>query len=186
MEAKSQNIGSDNSRLNLIFSVNKGDKFEFQKIYFIHGDKKKYKRLRDVIASEEHKFWKVISRNKVYLNAERIELDKRLLKNYYLSKGYYNVEVVSSSAESKRENDIELTYSINAGERFRIKKLSTDIDPVFDSSTFQDLGEEFNQFAGDYYSPFKVQTVLSKIDDIVENNELQFVQHSVSETIDDD
>ena len=39
MEAKSQNIGSDNSRLNLIFSVNKGDKFRISKIYFI-GDKK--------------------------------------------------------------------------------------------------------------------------------------------------
>ena len=67
-----------------------------------------------------------------------------------------------------------------------LKKLSTDIDPVFDKKIFQDLEDDFNQFAGDYYSPFKVQTVLSKIDDIVENNELQFVQHSVSETIDDD
>ncbi len=185
VEARSVNIGSDESRLNLIFSVTKGEKFRISKIFFIGDKKVKYKRLRDVIASEEHKFWKIISRN-VYLNAERIELDKRLLKNYYLSKGYYNVEVVSSSAESQSENDIELTYSINAGERFRIQKLSTDIDPVFDSSIFQDLGEEFNKFAGDYYSPFKIQKVLTKIDNIVENNELQFVQHSVSETINND
>ena len=184
VEARSQTIGTDNKRLNLIFSINKGEKYKISKISFI-GDKKiKYKRLRDVIASEEHRFWKIISRN-VYLNAERIELDKRLLKNYYLSRGYYNVEVVSSSAESKGETEIELTYSINAGERFRIKKLSTDIDPVFDKSIFQRLAEEFNKFAGDYYSPFKVQRILKKIDDIVDDNELQFVQHSVSETVDD-
>jgi len=184
VEARSQTIGTDNKRLNLIFSINKGEKYKISKISFI-GDKKiKYKRLRDVIASEEHRFWKIISRN-VYLNAERIELDKRLLKNYYLSRGYYNVEVVSSSAESKGETDIELTYSINAGERFRIKKLSTDIDPVFDKSIFQRLAEEFNKFAGDYYSPFKVQRILKKIDDIIDDNELQFVQHSVSETVDD-
>ena len=185
VEARSQPIGADNKRLNLIFSIKKGEKYRISKINFIGDKKVKYKRLRDVIASEEHRFWKVISKN-VYLNAERIELDKRLLKNYYLSRGYYNVEVVSSRAESKGKTEIELTYSINAGERFRIKKLSTDIDPVFDKSIFQRLADEFNRFAGDYYSPFKVQKILKKIDDIVDDNEIQFVQHSVSETVDDD
>ena len=139
IEARSQPVGKDKSRLNLIFSVNKGEKYKISKINFI-GDKKiKFKRLRDVIASEEYRFWKFISKN-IYLNAERIELDKRLLKNFYLSKGYYNVEIVSSSAENKgKETEIELTYSINAGDRFRIKKLSTDIDPVFDKSIFSEL-----------------------------------------------
>ena len=184
VEARSQPIGSDTTRLNLIFSVNKGEKYKISKINFI-GDKKiKFKRLRDVIASEEAKFWKFISRN-IYLNAERIELDKRLLKSFYLSKGYYNVEIVSSSAESKRKKtEIELTYSINAGERFRIKKLSTNIDPVFDKSIFESLKDEFTDFAGEYYSPFKIEKILSKIDRIVDQNELQFVQHTVRETVD--
>ena len=178
-------IGQDKKRLNLIFSINKGQKYRISKINFI-GDKKiKFKRLRDVIASEEHRFWKFISRN-VYLNAERIELDKRLLKNFYLSKGYYNVEIISSSAESKDNNtDIELTYSINAGDRYRIKKLSTDIDPVFDNSIFEELKDEFTAFAGEYYSPFKIQKILTKIDKIVDQNELQFVQHTVKETVDE-
>ena len=185
VEARSQPIGQDNKRLNLIFSINKGQKYRISKINFI-GDKKiKFKRLRDVIASEEHRFWKFISRN-VYLNAERIELDKRLLKNFYLSKGYYNVEIVSSSAESKdNKTDIELTYSINAGDRYRIKKLATDIDPVFDNSIFEELKEEFTAFAGEYYSPFKIRKILTKIDNIVDQNELQFVQHTVIETVDE-
>ncbi len=186
VEARSQPIGQDKNRLNLIFSINKGEKYKISKINFI-GDKKiKFKRLRDVIASEEHKFWKFISKN-IYLNAERIELDKRLLKNFYLSKGYYNVEIVSSSAENKgKETEIELTYSINAGERFRIKKLSTDIDPVFDKSIFGELKDEYTSFAGEYYSPFKIQKILSKIDKIVDQNELQFVQSSVNEIVDKD
>ena len=185
VEARSQPIDQDKKRLNLIFSINKGQKYKISKINFI-GDKKiKFKRLRDVIASEEHKFWKFISRN-IYLNAERIELDKRLLKNFYLSKGYYNVEIVSSSAESKNnETEIELTYSINAGDRYRIKKLSTNIDPVFDNLIFEDLKDEFSSFAGEYYSPFKIQKILTKIDKIIDQNELQFVQHTVKETVDE-
>ena len=105
-----------------------------------------------------------------------IELDKRLLKNFYLSKGYYNVEIVSSSAESKNKNtEIELTYSINAGERYRIKKLSTNIDPVFDSSIFAGLKEEFTSFAGEFYSPFKIQKILKEIFIF----SLQFLQKTV-------
>ena len=41
--------------------------------------------MRDVIASEEDKFWKVISRNTKF-NESLIDLDKRLLENYYKSR----------------------------------------------------------------------------------------------------
>ena len=48
------------------------------------------------------------------------------------------------------------------------------------------MSSEFNKFAGEYYSPFKVQKILKKIDQIIDNKKLQFVQHSVSETLDKD
>ena len=185
VDAKKQNVGNDSKRVNLIFSVDKGKRNKISKIYFL-GDKKiKDKRLRDVIASEESKFWKVLSRN-IYLNSNRIELDKRLLKNYYLSQGYYDVEILSSSVEMQNTDFIELKFSINAGKKYRIKKFSTNIDPVFDKSIFKDLSNEYKKYAGDYYSPFKIKKVLSKIDQIIDNNELQFVQHSVSETVSED
>ena len=43
----------------------------------------KDKKLRNIIASEEYKFWKFISGRK-FLNEQIIQLDKRLLKNFYL------------------------------------------------------------------------------------------------------
>ena len=67
-----------------------------------------------------------------------------------------------------------------------LKKLSTDIQPVFDKSIFQPLESDFKKYAGGYYSPFKITKILENIDDIIDDNELQFVQHSVSETIDGD
>jgi len=184
--ANIQKSGDDKNIINLIYSIEKGIRNKISKIYFI-GDKGKVraKRLRDVVTSKEARFWKVLSRN-IYLNPDRIELDKRLLKNYFLGLGYYNVEVLSSSVELKNESNVELTFSVNAGKRFRIKKLSTDIAPVFDKTIFKNLSFEFNKFAGEYYSPFKIQKMLSKIDQIIDNNKLQFVQHSVSETLDKD
>tara|TARA_Y100001970_G_scaffold67185_1_gene85648 strand:- start:262 stop:2508 length:2247 start_codon:yes stop_codon:yes gene_type:complete len=184
VEARVQNVDSGTNLLNLIFAIDKGSREKISKIIFI-GDKKiKSKRLRDVIATEEARFWKFLSQN-VYLNDERIELDKRLLKNYYLGQGYYDAQVLSSNVSLKEGEGIDLTFSINAGKRYRIKKLSTNISPVFDKSIFSSLQNQFEKYGGTFYSPFKITRILEKIDRIIDDNELQFVQHSVSETISD-
>ena len=39
---------------------------------------------------------------------------------------------------------------------------------------------------GEYYSPFKIQKLLEEIDDLVAKNNLQFVEHNVQETLDED
>ena len=181
VEAEKQVASAGEDTLNLIFDITKGERSEIKKIYFI-GDKKiKSKRLRDVITSEESRFWKFLTNN-IYLNTDRIDLDKRLLSNYYLGRGYYDVQVLSSSAEITEENHIELTFSINAGKRYRFKRFSTDIDPVFDSSVFEGLKTVFKKNAGEYYSPFKIKKILENIDEIIDDNQLQFVQHTVKES----
>ena len=45
---------------------------------------------------------------------------------------------------------------------------------------------EFKKYAGKFYSPFSIKRIISKIDQIIDQNELQFVQHSVTETPDQD
>ena len=185
VEARIKEVKEGSNLLDLIFTIDRGKRDKITKVYFI-GDKKiKTKRLRDVIATEEAKFWKFISRN-IYLNDQRIELDKRLLKNYYLSKGYYDVKILSSNLFVKEKEGIELTFSIDAGKRYRIKRISTNIDPVFDKSIFKPLEGDFRKIAGSYYSPFKITKILEKIDDLIDDNELQFVNHSVSESIEGD
>ena len=110
VNANIQKLGDDQNIINLIYSIEKGVRNKISKVYFL-GDKGKAreKRLRDVITSQEARFWKVLSKN-IYLNPDRIELDKRLLKNYFLGLGYYNVEVLSSSVELQNESNIELTF----------------------------------------------------------------------------
>ena len=87
---------SDN-RIILTYDISLGEKSKIKKISFL-GDKKfKDSKLRNLIISEEHKFWKFIS-GKKYLNETTTQLDQRLLKNFYLNKGYYDVEINSSFA----------------------------------------------------------------------------------------
>ena len=87
-----------NNRVNLIYKIDKREKAKITKIYFLGDKKVKERRLRNIITSQENKFWKFLSQT-VYLNKSRIELDKRLLKNYYKNKGFYKVEIKSSNVE---------------------------------------------------------------------------------------
>ena len=67
---------NNNDTLDLIYTIDTGEKALIKNIKFT-GDKAfKDRKLRSVIVSEENKFWKFIS-NKKYLDVNRIELDKR-------------------------------------------------------------------------------------------------------------
>ena len=183
VETKIRNI--DKNNVDLAINIDKGEITRISKIFFT-GDKKiKDKRLRDIIASEEDKFWKVISRNTRF-NENQIELDKRLLINYYKNLGYYDVKVTSSSAEIQDSENINLYYSIEAGKRYIFAKIETVLDSTFDKEIFFPLREKYNDLVGTYYSPFKIKKILEEIDIIIENKNLQFVEHSVQETIEGD
>ena len=172
------------NRVNLIYKLNKGDKAKISKIYFL-GDKKiREKKLRDIITSQEAKFWKFISRN-VYLNQSRIELDKRLLKNYYRNNGYYEVEITSSNVEFAEGEGFILSYVINAGKRYKFKKIFADVSDALDKNAFISLEKDFNDVIGKYYSQRKLTSILQKIDKLSEQKELQFINHRVSETLDE-
>ncbi len=171
------------NRVNIVYSIDKGKKAKISKIYFL-GDKKiRDKKLRDIITSQESKFWKFISRN-VYLAQDRIELDKRLLKTYYRNKGYYEADITSSNVEYSEGEGFVLTFSINAGKRYIFKKIYADVASQLDQNAFLPLENEFNKLIGKYYSHNKLSKVLEKIDKLSEQKELQFINHKVLETLD--
>jgi len=172
------------NRVNIIYTIDKGEKAKIAKIYFL-GDKKiREKKLRDVITSQENRFWKFISRN-VYLSQGRIDLDKRLLTNYYKNKGYYEVDVKSTNVEYSEGEGFVLTYNIEAGKRYRFKKIFANVSDRLDSEAFLSLEKEFNSLIGKYYSQKKLKNVLDKIDKLSEQKELQFINHNVLETLDE-
>ena len=180
IEAKVNKI--DDRNIDLIIDITRGEKTKISSINFI-GDKKiRDRRLRDVIASEEDRFYKFISKNTNF-NQNIIDLDIRLLKNYYKSLGYYNIKVTSNSAELNEKGNIDLIYSIDAGERFIVNKISTDIDPIFDKELFNPLKKSYKKLIGNFYSPFEVKKILEEIDELIEINNLQFVEHNVEEEL---
>ena len=170
-------------KVNIIFDINLGPKAKIKKITFI-GDKKfKDGKLRSLIVSEEYKFWKIIS-GKKYLNENLINLDNRLLKNYYLNKGYYDVKINSSFAKLLNNNDeFELIFNINANNKFLFGDLSIEIPTDFEIDNFTELNSFFAELKGEPYSINVVEKILDKIDAISINEQYQSIKSTVSENI---
>ena len=175
----------DSSNVDILIEIDRGQITKISSISFIGDKKVRDNRLRNVIASERDRFYKIISKNTKF-SENLINLDLRLLKSYYRSLGYYDVEINSNSAELNENKNIDLIYSIDAGKRYRINKISTNVDKTFDKELFLSLNKKYKEFIGEYYSPFKVKELLEEIDILIEKNSLQFVEHNVEEIIDND
>ena len=106
-----------------------------------------------------------------------------MLSNYYKSLGFKDVQIESNLASINKEGNVDLVYSIEAGQRYSIQKISTNLDTTFDKKIFLPLENIYQKYLGDFYSPFKIKKILEEIDEIIDKNNLQFVEHNVEESL---
>ena len=170
------------NKVNIKYVIDLGNKAKIKKINFIGNKIFKYNKLRSVIVIEEYKFWKFIS-GKKYLNEDIIRLDNRLLKNFYLNKGYYDVEINSSFAKLVSEDEFELNFNIDAKKKFYFNDLDLEVPDDFDEFNYSDLQKLFIEIKGKPYSLNLVEKILNKIDLISVNEQYQTVKASVIEDI---
>ena len=182
IEVSTENI--NDNRIIISYNVLLGEKSKIKKVSFFGNKIFKDKKLRRVIVSEESKFWKFIS-GKKYLNENTLNLDKRLLKNFYLDKGYYNVSINSSFAKLVDKNQFELIFNIDAKEKVFFDKINLDIPVDFNKENFKNLENLFSKIEGQPYSIKSVNNILDEIDLITTNEEYHSIKASVNETVKD-
>ena len=178
----SSSLNEEQNSIRLIYEVDLGKRAKIEEIQFI-GDKKiKDRKLKNIITSEERKFWKFISQS-VYLNYERIELDKRLLSNFYKNNGYYNVKITNSFVEFNNDSSFKLIFNIEAGEKFRFNELSLKLADDYDPKYFTEVNEKLKKLKDTEYSLDKVEKILREVDKIALTKQYQFIDASLVETI---
>ena len=176
---------NENKTVNIIYDVERGEKATIKEIKFI-GDKKfKNRKLHSIITSEENKFWKFISKGK-YLNIERINLDKRLLKNFYLNKGYYQVQIKDAYSKILNNEDFILTFNISAGKKYNFGNLNLNLPSDFDPEKFESLRKIFKKIENKSYNFKQIEDILEEIENIALLENYEFINAKVVETIVDD
>ncbi len=172
----------DNNLVDIVHKIELGKKAKIKKISFI-GDKiYKDSKLKSLIVSEEYKFWKIISGRK-FLNEQNINFDTRLLKNFYLNKGFYNVEVNTSFAKLVDNQQFELIFNINSNDKIFFNNLTLEIPDDFNENNFEELTKLFLELKGKPYSINTVDKILDNLDKITLNEEYKSISANVEETI---
>ena len=85
-----------------------------------------------MISSSEDGWWKFFSSSA--LSEQKVEYDKQLLKDFYKSKGFYDIQIESAFASSDKNNNFLLTFSINAGTKYKFG----DFDVKVNSSSYKE------------------------------------------------
>ena len=186
--AKISSSKSLNEKLNTIdlkINIEMGDKAKIKKIIFLGEKIFKDKRLKEIIASDEHKFWKFVSKN-VYINEELIKLDKRLLKTYFRNNGYYNVVIENSFVEFDKNSNFNLIFNITPGKKYYFNNFTLNLPSNYDPDLFKSIVKKFPKFKGKTYSLLKVNELLKDIDKIALTKQYEFINASISENINND
>ena len=114
-------IKIDNNQVNLIINIDKKEISKIKNIYFIGNKYFSNNQLIDVITSKEHSWWKLFTSSA--LSEQRVEYDKQLLKDFYKNKGFFEAQIESTFANVDKNNNFNLTFSINAGKKHKFGNL---------------------------------------------------------------
>ena len=171
-----------NNSVDIIYDFKLGERAKIEKINFIGNKIFKNSKLRNIIVSEENKPWKFITKNK-YLDKNRIELDKNLLTNYYKNKGYYKVIIKSSSAKVVNNDFFELTFNIDAGQKYYFNDITLSTTEQFEKESFSNILKIFIELKNETYSLNAIDKIIKEIDKIALQKEFVFINAKYNESI---
>lgn len=111
-------IELDQNRVNLVFEITEGPTALISGINFVGNAGFSDGRLREVIASREQAFYRILSTS-VTFDPDRLAFDRELLRRFYLRNGFPDVQIGAATAElAPDRSGFFITFNINEGARY--------------------------------------------------------------------
>ncbi|MEH6773136.1 MAG: outer membrane protein assembly factor BamA, partial [Cereibacter changlensis] len=164
---------SDN-RVDLVFDITEGKVVEIERLSFVGNRSFSDRRLRQVLETKQAGILRTFIASDTFI-AERIELDKQLLRDFYMSRGYVDFQVLDASAEVTRERDaFFVTFSVQEGQSYDFGQVgvSSEIEGL-DPTEFGDL---VTIRRGATYSPGVVENNITRMENLALRKGLNFVR----------
>ncbi len=138
-------------RVDLIFKIDEGPKSGILSVNFLGNQAFSDNDLRDVVVTEESRWYKFFSNNANY-DPDRLEYDKEQLRKHYRNRGYYDFRVSSAVAElAPDKNGFVVTYTVDEGPEYDFGKVEVQTElqkldknvlvallPIREGQTYQD------------------------------------------------
>ena len=166
-------IRLENNRIDLVFEVDEGPLIKIQSIRFLGNKSFSDYALRQTISSRVERWWAFLSATDKY-DPGRLDYDVRLLRQFYLSRGYADIDVVRAQGGLLSDRSgFAVTFSLKEGERYQLRDISftSEIESV-DVSLLRDL---IPLEAGDWYDVRAIEQGLLNITNELGNFGYAFV-----------
>ena len=117
-------IELDNNRVDLVFEVNEGPLIKIDSISFSGNASFSDRKLKQVIASREKRWWAFLSASDKY-DEGRLDYDIRLLRQFYLARGYADINVQRARGGLLPDRSgFAITFLVNEGVRYQVNEIS--------------------------------------------------------------
>src|SRR5262249_23354900 len=121
--------------------------------------------LRGKIRTTESAWWRFLSSDDRF-DPDRLNLDRELLRKFYLSEGYADFPVISAVAEPAPNRDgLYITFTISRGERYKFGKI--EVTSRFQGLDVDTLKSYVTMDEGDWYDADAVEKTVTAIADAV-------------------
>ncbi|MEM1075288.1 MAG: outer membrane protein assembly factor BamA [Pseudomonadota bacterium] len=152
---------SDN-RVDLIFEIFEGDNIEIERISFVGNQAFADRRLRRVLETKQAGLFRAFVRADTLVE-DRLEFDKQILRDFYLSRGYVDFRVNAVNAELTEERDAYfVTFDVVEGQQFSIGEVSVTSElPEIDGDLYF---EAVRIKPGQVYSPVLIETDIARLE----------------------
>lgn len=164
---------SDN-RVDVVFEVFEGDIVEVERLSFVGNRIYSDRRLRRVLGTKQAGLFRALVKADTFVE-DRIEFDKQVLREFYLSRGYIDFRTNSVNAELAQERDGHfIAFNIREGQQFKFGSVST-------SSELNDVdGDEYQAVTkirpGVVYSPTLVEQEIARMERLAIRQGVDFLR----------
>ena len=167
-------IRRDGNRVDLVFEITEGKVVEIERLSFVGNKAFSDRRLRQVLETKQAGMLRNLIQRDTYV-PERLELDKKLLTDFYLSRGFIDFQVLDASAEVSRERDATfVTFTVREGLSYNIGNVTT-VSEVegLDAAEFEAVQKIR---PGQTYSPLLIDNNITRMETLALKKGLNFIR----------
>jgi outer membrane protein insertion porin family len=164
---------SDN-RVDLVFEITEGRVVEVERLNFVGNRAFSDRRLRQVLETKQAGLLRTFVQSDTFIT-ERLEVDKQVLTEFYLSRGFIDFQILDASAEVSRERDASfVTFTVREGLPHTIGQITTvsEVEGI-DAAEFAAVQRIRT---GQTYSPLLIDNNVTRMENLALRKGFNFVR----------
>ncbi len=167
-------IEREENRVDLVFEISEGPLTEVKSIDFVGNEAFSDRRLRRVIETKQAGLLSFLISTDIY-DPDRLELDKELLRQFYLERGFADFSVLSATAElAPDRSGFFITFTVEEGDLYTFGPMDVSVSARgLDPEEFQEVLPDLE---GETYDATRVEEIANELTDLAGQQGFAFVQ----------